>query len=128
MDPTIKGMVVRIPSKNSVILNVGSEHGVMQGMIFAIYSEGEEIYDVSTRKSLGKFELHKSRVRVTQVQEKFSLAENAEREAYSAASVAIKALSGESSARKLPVDDNEIKPLANIDDRTIRVGDKAKAI
>lgn len=129
MSTPIEGIVIRITDEYSVILNVGREQGVKQGMIFVIYAEGEEIQDPVSKKNLGKYERIKARVIVVRAQEKFSLAKHAEREVVSATMSAIQALRGEFTVtKKLPVDEHDMSPIVVPDDSKIKVGDKVKEI
>ena len=62
--------VARILSPTHVILSAGSEQGVQVGMVFAIYQLSEPILDPETHESLGRLEIIKGRVKVSDVQEK----------------------------------------------------------
>lgn len=125
----IEAQVIRIPDEFSIILNRGRTHGVKEGMSFVIYIEGENVIDPLTGKNLGKLQIVKARVTVTEAQENFSMAKDIGREPSSVASEAIKAmLGGPVIARKLPVNESEIRPLLDKKDYRIRIGDKAKQI
>ena len=50
---------------NSVIINVGAEAGVENGMEFVVYSQGEELIDPDTGLSLGSEEERVGRIKVT---------------------------------------------------------------
>jgi hypothetical protein len=129
MSTIIRGNVIRIPDEYSVILSVGQRRGVKEGMTFAIYAEGENIRDPISQKNLGYYELVKARVIIVHVQDEFSVARNAETETVSATSSAIRALRNEFTVvKKLPVDEQQIKPIAGSSDLKIKVGDKAREI
>src|SRR5438093_56490 len=66
--------IAKILSPTKVVLPVGAEHGVLEGTEFIIYELGEEIHDPETGESLGRLELHKGRVRVSQIQDKLCVA------------------------------------------------------
>lgn len=70
----IETKVADILSTTKVAFAAGSDHGVQKGMIFVIYELGEEVTDPVTGESLGRLELHKATVAITQVQPKVSVA------------------------------------------------------
>lgn len=76
----IETRVARIISSTQVVLAAGSDDGVKEGMLFAIYSVGDEVLDPETGQSLGRLELVKGKVRVAHVQEKMSVAETQSRQ------------------------------------------------
>ncbi|MFQ6135993.1 MAG: hypothetical protein ACE5PM_02310 [Candidatus Hydrothermarchaeales archaeon] len=61
-----------------VMANVGAIDGVKAGMPFMIYSEGDEIFDIETKESLGRLEFVKAKVRVAQVAERSCILESDE--------------------------------------------------
>ena len=71
----IRGKVARVLNSREVAINKGSDDGVKIGMIFKILStKGSEIEDPDTGESLGSVELVKTRVKVTAVQKRISVA------------------------------------------------------
>ena len=70
----IRGKVANIISSREVALNVGKKHGVELGMLFDILSPGRIITDPDTNEQLGSTELPKVRVRISRVDDKFSVA------------------------------------------------------
>jgi len=76
----IKGKVVKIINEYQVIVDAGYEDGVTKDMNFIIYQEGEEIKDPDTKKSLGKLEHVKARIKPIHIQNKFSTMETTEKE------------------------------------------------
>ena len=70
----IETKVAQILTSKKVILAAGAEQAVAPEMTFVIYELGEEVKDPETGESLGRLELHKARVKVTQVQPRFSIA------------------------------------------------------
>lgn len=74
-DEPIRGLVAAILNRREVVLNVGSSHGVEEGMRFAILDrEGAEITDPETGTVLGSVELPKVLVRAVRVQDSLSVA------------------------------------------------------
>ena len=71
----IRGKVARVLNSREVALNKGLVDGVEVGMIFKILSPtGSAITDPDTDELLGSVELEKTRVRVTVVQDRVSVA------------------------------------------------------
>ena len=72
----ISGMVARVLNSREVALNVGANDRVQVGMVFKILSQtGSEITDPATEETLGSIELEKTRVKVTRVYDRISVAE-----------------------------------------------------
>lgn len=71
----IRGAVARIVDSRTLVLNRGSEHGVIEGMRFAVLnSHGREIADPDTGEPLGSVDIEKTVVKVIRVQAKLSVA------------------------------------------------------
>ncbi|WP_448872396.1 hypothetical protein [Desulfobulbus propionicus] len=70
----IKGKVIRIVDKRTVIINLGKEHGVKNDAIFSIMGDPEQIIDPYTHDLLGEVKIVKCRVKAKEVAEKFSIA------------------------------------------------------
>ena len=71
----IRGKVARILNSREVVLNIGQDQGVREGMSFDILTpRGFDIRDPDTGKDLGSFQRAKNRVRIIQTQNKLSLA------------------------------------------------------
>ena len=73
-DGIIRGVVADIIDKYTLVINKGELDGVEEGMEFIVYEIGETIYDPTTKKSLGKIELVKGKVEISNVQEEMSTA------------------------------------------------------
>lgn len=69
-DAGTTGRVVRILDETWLLANVGLEHGVATGDVFAVFAPGEEVTDPETGESLGRLELVKARVQAVHVQAK----------------------------------------------------------
>ena len=75
MTSPIRGKVARVLNSREVALNKGSNDGVAVGMIFKILSPtGSAIKDPDTGEVLGSVELTKTRVKVTEVQDRVCVA------------------------------------------------------
>ena len=70
MNDTISGKVAAVIDDTTLVLNLGRESGVREGMLFAIVSDHQDVADPDSGESLGKWEFVKARVLVTHVQEK----------------------------------------------------------
>ena len=77
----IKTKVARIINPTT-FLAAGTLQGVKEGMEFIIYELTDPIFDPESNEPLGELELHKGRVRVTNVQEKLSQALTLPRKRY----------------------------------------------
>jgi len=76
----LKGRIIQTLGQYKVIVNLGAGSGIKRGMDFIIYSEGETVRDPQSNEILGKLENVKARVKVSHVQEKFSILESSETE------------------------------------------------
>lgn len=131
MSDVIKGKIAKIVDEYSVILNIGSNHGVLPKMIFDIYDLGDEIKDPDTGESLGKWEIVKGRVMVKHVQEKLSFATVLPREKKKKGTTLSAQMAAVSMQRKhkedsLRVKTNQISGMPKI--KPISVGDHVKQV
>lgn len=76
----IQTKIAKILSPTKVVLAAGAEQGVREGMVFVIYELGDAVADPETQEPLGQLELHKARVKVSQVQGRLSVATTLPRE------------------------------------------------
>ena len=74
MADTISGKVAAIVDDTTLVLNVGRQHGVREGQMFAVVAAHQEIHDPDTGQSLGQWESVKARVVITHVQDRMSTA------------------------------------------------------
>lgn len=74
MTEPIRGKVALVLNSRELVINIGSEHGVTVGMHFDVVYPYGTIRDPDTKKVLGSIKRTKVRVRVTEVQEKLSVA------------------------------------------------------
>ncbi|MCP4265870.1 MAG: hypothetical protein GY777_09895 [Candidatus Brocadiaceae bacterium] len=69
----IEGKVAKILDEYSIVINVGRNSGVVDGMVFAVFIQSdEEIKDPDSSEVLGKLENIKEHVFVSHVQNRFS--------------------------------------------------------
>lgn len=75
----IRGKVAKIIDEYHLVINRGAKAGVRVGQKFVVYAEGPEIVDPDDpKKSLGKLEFPKGRVKVIDVTEEYAVAESDE--------------------------------------------------
>lgn len=67
---SLVGKVAAVVDDTTLVLNVGGDQGVREGMVFAIAAQYQEISDPDTGESLGNWEVEKARVVVSHVQER----------------------------------------------------------
>ena len=72
---SIKGKVAKILNSRELVINIGSDAGVAEGMLFNIlYPSGEDIRDPDTGHLLGSLRRTKLQVRVTSVYSNMAVA------------------------------------------------------
>lgn len=78
----IEGKVAKILDEYSIVINIGRNNGVVNGMVFAVFVQSdEEVKDPDSGEALGKLENIKEHVFVAHVQDKFSTCVAGEKEA-----------------------------------------------
>ena len=71
---TIRGKIIRIVDARTVIIDLGSEHGVTQGARFSIIAEAEPIVHPDTGETLGILPVVKAKLKADRVYSKFTVA------------------------------------------------------
>ncbi len=74
---TITGKIAAVIDATTLVLNVGQQQGVREGMTFAVIAAHQQITDPDTGENLGLWEVVKGRVIVTHVQERMCTAQSA---------------------------------------------------
>jgi len=70
----IKGKVANILNARELTINIGKEQGVKAGMIFKVLADSPvAVIDPDTKKKLGEVDREKIRVKVSEVDENFSV-------------------------------------------------------
>lgn len=69
----IEGSVARILNERELVINRGTEQGIRDGMKFSVLEEENNILDPETREILGSLTREKIRVKIVDVQPKFSV-------------------------------------------------------
>lgn len=81
MTNMIRGKVARVLNSRELALNIGSQNGVREGMLFDVIDpKGEDIVDPDTGGILGSLERPKVRVKVISVQDRLSVASTYKKE------------------------------------------------
>lgn len=90
MTNLIRGKVARVLNSRELALNIGSEHGVREGMLFDVIDpKGEDIVDPETGDIIGSLERAKVRVKVISVQNRLSVASTYKKERVNVGGVGI---------------------------------------
>ena len=74
MNKTIRGKIIRIVDRRTVIINLGRKDGIGHESIFNILSEPEPIIDPFTNELLGSVNIVKSKLKAGQVDDRFTIA------------------------------------------------------
>ena len=69
----LNGRLIKILDSKRVIVDIGFKDGINKDMKFFIYEEGEDIIDPITGEFIDKLEIVKHRLKVSHIQEKFSI-------------------------------------------------------
>lgn len=80
MSSRFDGKVVSIVDETSVVINLGSDHGVQPGHTFLIVGLGEMIMDPDSGESLGQLELVRGRAEAKHVQPRITTLTSIEKE------------------------------------------------
>ncbi|CUR63422.1 hypothetical protein [Leuconostoc gasicomitatum] len=128
--PQIKktGKIVRIISKDEVIVNLGSKDSIYQGQGFEIIKQGEHIIDPENGLDLGGFPFTVATLNAYFVEESFSVLRTQAK-----AFTPFNNFPGTSPLvsvefTHINVDEDSIEPLIELNDTKIVVGDIVKTI
>ena len=81
MSNKIRAKVARVLNSREIVITAGNQQGVVPGMLFDVMDpKGEDIRDPDTGEVLGSIERPKVRVRVTQTQDRISVASTYKKE------------------------------------------------
>jgi hypothetical protein len=96
-----------------IVINKGTQDGINAYMRFLVYEEGKEIFDPTTKESLGVLEIPKGTFKVLNIQDKMT--------------VLISILKKENKIASFQVFTSEIDPERELL-KTIQIGDKVKVV
>lgn len=118
----IEGKVAQILDQYTLVLNVGSSHGVKKGMKFVIFELGENIKDPSNNEDIGNLEIVKGFVEVVNVQVKMCTVQSSETQTES--QLTMFSLNRQITSRvSLPISE---KTMDISDKKKIEIGDDAR--
>jgi acyl-CoA reductase-like NAD-dependent aldehyde dehydrogenase len=128
----IKGRIIRILDKKSVVINLGREQGIEDESIFYILGEPESVIDPMTNEVLGTVSVAKSRVRASQVFDKFTIATTSwTTVTYSVYAGILENLTGGARTQtidegELKVSPDDVKPWKAKSESPVKVGDEVE--
>jgi len=73
MADVLEGKIAKILDDHHVIINLGAQHGVREGMQFVVFTPGDDIVDPDTGESLGAWEMVKGFVAASHVQDTLTI-------------------------------------------------------
>lgn len=124
----IKARVIRVMNNESLIVNVGSVHGINLGDEFAILGTTETIVDPITNEELGDFYYTKETLEVVDVQSRYSILAKPSRRPSNVFGFPepVSESSDNYDFTPINIDPDEIKPLKDEKSMIIHVGDRAE--
>ncbi len=139
----IEGKVAKILDEYSIVINVGRDNDVVNGMVFVVFVQSDdEVKDPDSGEALGKLEHVKDYIIVSHVQDKFSTCVAGEKEASSreaesqgaqtlsgammAESMTVRPGGGRISSEKLNVNTSQVTGVPQLG--PISVGDMVRAV
>jgi hypothetical protein len=72
--PRIRGKIIRILDPKTVIINLGRKDGIQDSSVFSILGEPETVVDPFSHEELGQVTVVKSRLGVSQVYDRMTIA------------------------------------------------------
>ncbi len=139
----IEGKVAKILDEYSIVINVGRDNDVVDGMVFVVFVQSDdEVKDPDSGEALGKLEHVKDYIFVSHVQDKFSTCVAGEKEvspreaesqgaqtlsgAMMAESMTVRPGGGRLSNEKLNVNTSQVTGVPQLG--PISVGDMVRAV
>ena len=111
--------------KTTVVINLGTVHGITGSSIFGILSEPEIVVDPFTEEELGTVSLVKGRVKAITISEKVTIASSSW-ETYDFIYQGLQGLGGERHETVLRVKSDEIKSWRAISEDYVQIGDEVE--
>jgi membrane-bound ClpP family serine protease len=133
----IKGKVIRILDKRTVVINLGSKNRISNDSVFHILGDPEDIVDPETQETLGTVRVSKSRVRASQVFDRFTVATTAWTNTYwpqlshflsGYSGISGKPTIEEVDEGELNVDVHDIHPWKAKSESPVKVGDEVEVV
>ena len=139
MAQPIEGKVAKLLDDQSLILNVGQNAGVTQGMVFCVFAPVDEVADPETGESLGTWEAVKGYVQATHPQERLTVCraytpqvaeavkpEDRGTHTLSSELVAVSMLKGGTKEARLDVNRSQLSGTPQVN--AICIGDRARSV
>jgi|SRR5699024_727628 len=124
--------IVKILDEYNVVINAGLSHGLKQGDQFQILDkEGSDVIDPDTQEVIGKLDLIKATVSVTELQEKMCICSSQQFIKMNSLLSGIGSISGSpnfSEQEKLNVDLAQVTGGKRKSNKKIRLGDAARLL
>lgn len=131
----IKGRIIRIIDNRTVIINLGLENNITNSSVFYILGEPETVIDPLTNEVLGTVNVTKSRVKSSQVFDKFTIATTSWTDTYTSIPGVYASILGgmTSSTRTEEIDEGELKvksselqPWKAKSESPVKIGDEVE--
>jgi hypothetical protein len=139
----IEGKVAKILDEYSIVINVGRDNDVVNGMVFVVFVQSDdEVKDPDSGETLGKLEHVKDYIFVSHVQDKFSTCAAGEKEASAgehesqgaqtlsgammAESMTVRPGGGRISSEKLNINTSQVTGVPQLG--PISIGDMVRAV
>lgn len=124
----MKYKVIEIVSEKEIIIDFGQSQGAKIGDRILIYSLGREVYDPTTNKKLGTWDISKAYLSITEVFENFSICKNKIVTENSLLNPLGTVFNKSVTYEKINVDESAITNNKNLGTTPIKVGDLAKRV
>lgn len=119
----LEGKIAEVLDTYRVVVNIGGDDGVKEGMEFEIFEQKGGYTDPDTGEDLGTREVVKARVEVVELYDKMSVMESAETERHSPLTDAVRMYTSSQRTKQLPTESN-----VETDERTVERGDQVREI
>jgi len=129
--PTVRGRVIRILDRRTIIVNLGSNDGITLRSVFAVLGDPEPVVDPLTKEELGQVVVVKARVKAQQVYERFTICTTRWVEYTHYPDIAWESVFGLESETidegELRVDAGQVRPWKGRSEAPVKVGDPVQA-
>lgn len=125
----VTGQVIRIISKTQLIINIGKSSGINNGDQISVLGITEDIFDIDNVQKLGSLTFVKDILEVIDVQENYSVLAKIDRYSTDPFDLNYDYTDDEPVPYlDLPIDEKDITPLKNNEDKTIKLGDQIRLL
>jgi hypothetical protein len=130
---TIRGKIIRIVDTSTVVINLGSSHGITQSSVFSILGQPEALVDPFTNEDLGNVSIVKGRVKASIVSDKFTIATSkwTQQSGSTIGIFGLNAIPGyreitDKEEKDLRVKKDDIKPWKAVGEDFVQIGDEVE--